>query len=238
MDATVRRWWVAPVVRLAVVLLALAAALFALWMVLRQVETPAAGALIEDFGYLGIAVGAFGDSFGLPSSGEIVLLLASSAAAASSSQFSLPMVIAVAWAFAVLGDACAYAIGRAAGPRVLHRFGVHDDSPVHRFMARHGIRAVVVGRLLAGIRTKLAIISGSTRMPAHRYLLADALGAAIWAVSVGVFGYLFSSSVQSLVDHFGSAGDALGGLGLTGLAIAVAYLSVRYVLRHRPQLEG
>jgi len=76
MDATARRWWLPPVLRLAAVLLALAVALFALWLVLVHVETPAAGSLIEDFGYLGIAVGAFGDSFGLPSSGEIVLLLA------------------------------------------------------------------------------------------------------------------------------------------------------------------
>jgi membrane protein DedA with SNARE-associated domain len=238
MDATARRWWLPPVLRLAAVLLALAAALVALWLVLRQVDTPAAGSLIDDFGYLGIAVGAFGDSFGLPSSGEIVLLLASAASAASSSHFSLPLVIAVAWAFAVLGDACAYAIGRAAGPRVLERFGVREDSPVHRFMERHGIRAVVAGRLIAGIRTKLAIVSGSTRMPAHRYLLADAAGAAIWAVSVGMFGYVFSSSVQTLANHFGSAGHALGGLALTGGAVAVAYLGVRYVLRHRPQLES
>ena len=148
------------------------------------------------------------------------------------------LVIAVAWTFAVLGDACAYAVGRVAGPRVLHRFGVREDSQVHRFMERHGIGAVIAGRLVAGIRTKLAIVSGSTRMPAHRYLLADAAGAAIWAVSVGVLGYLFSSSVQSLAGHFGSASSALGVLALTAGAIAVAYLGVRYVLRHRPQLEG
>src|SRR6185369_236731 len=105
-----------------------------------------------------------------PSSGEIVLL-AAAAAAATSNQFSLPLVVLVAWVFALAGDLCAYGIGR-------------------------GARAVAAGRLIAGIRTKLAIVSGSTRMPFHRYLFADALGAAVWAILIGGLGYLFSSSVS------------------------------------------
>lgn len=233
-----RPWWVPPVVRLAAMFAAFAAAASAIWLVLRQVDTPGAGSLIRDHGYLGVAVGAFGDSFGLPSSGEIVLLLASAAAAASTSHFSLPVVIAVAWAFAVAGDGCAYAIGRAAGPRVLSRFGVHEDSSVHGFMRRHGARAVVAGRLIAGIRTKLAIISGSTGMPLYRYVLADGLGAAIWAVAVGLIGYGFSSSVQSLTDGFGSASHWVGGVAIAVVALAAAYLSVRYVLRFRPEPAG
>jgi len=232
------RWWLPPVARLAAVLAAIGSVALLLVLVLQRVDLPSAGSMIEDYGYLGVAIGAFGDSFGLPSSGEVVLLVASAASAATSSHFSLPVVIAVAWVFAVLGDACAYAAGRAAGPRLLHRLGVHDDSSVHRFMDRHGARAVVAGRLVSGIRTKLAIVSGSTGMPAHRYLIADAIGAAVWAVAVGLLGYLFSSSVQSVTAHVGSAGHALGGIAIAGAAAAAAYLSVRYVLRHRPQLDG
>jgi membrane protein DedA with SNARE-associated domain len=180
-----------------------------------------------------VAIGAFGDSFGLPSSGEIVLL-AAAAAAANSSEFSLPLVVLVAWAFALAGDLCAYAIGRAAGPGVLRRFGVHEDSSVHVFMARYGARAVAAGRLIAGIRTKLAIVSGSTRMPFHRYLLADAVGAAVWAILVGGLGYLFSSSVSTLIDRFGSASHLVGVIAIVAVVALVVYLSVRYVLRFRP----
>jgi membrane protein DedA with SNARE-associated domain len=228
------RWWVPPVLKLVALFGALAAAGVVLWLVFRNVDAPGASELLEDYGYLGVAVGAFADSFGLPSSGEVVLLLASAASAASSSHFSLPAVIAVAWAFAVLGDATAYVIGRAAGPRLLHRFGVHDDSSVHAFMRRHGLRAVAVGRLIAGIRTKLAIVSGSTGVPLHKYIIADGIGAAVWAVSVGLLGYLFSSSVDSLVSRFGSASHVLGVIAIVIVAVAAAYLSVRYVLGHRP----
>jgi membrane protein DedA with SNARE-associated domain len=223
-----------PVGRLAAVFAAIAAAVLAIRRALREVDAPSAGGLIDDHGYLGVAVGAFGDSFGLPSSGEIVLLLASAAAAASTTHFSLPLVIAVAWGFAVIGDSCAYAIGRTAGPRVLRRFGVHDDSAVHGFMRRHGVRAVAAGRLIAGVRTKLAIVSGSTRMPFHRYVLADGIGAAVWASGVGLLGYLFANSVAGLTTHFSDASRLIGMAAIAIMAVAASWLSVRYVLGHRP----
>jgi membrane protein DedA with SNARE-associated domain len=234
--ASRHRWWVPPVLRLAALAAALGAAAGVLILVFSHVDTPDATSLINDYGYWGVALGAFGDSFGLPSSGEIVLLLASSAAAATSSQFSLPVVIAVAWAFAVAGDACAFAIGRVAGPRILVRFGVHEDSSVHTFMERHGSHAVVIARLIAGIRTKVAIISGSTEMPFLRYIIADGIGAAIWAVAVGVLGYVFASSVQRLIDAFSSSTGALGKAAIGVIAVVAVVFAVRYVLRNRPAM--
>jgi membrane protein DedA with SNARE-associated domain len=228
------RWWVPPIMRLLALVLALLAAGSVLWLVLRNVDTPNATELLDDYGYYGVALGAFGDSFGLPSSGEIVLLLASAASAAATSHFSLPVVIAVAWAFAVLGDACAYAGGRVAGPRLLRRVGVGDDSTLHRFMERHGVRAVAVARLIAGIRTKIAVLSGSTAMPFHRYIIADAIGAAIWAVSVGLLGYLFSSSVQSLIDRFEEGSGVLGAGAAILIGAVAAFLGWRYVRSHHP----
>jgi membrane protein DedA with SNARE-associated domain len=228
------RWWLPPVMRLVGLTIILAAIATAVWLVLRNVDAPSATSLIEDYGYWGVALGAFGDSFGLPSSGEVVLLLASAGAAASTTHFNLAAVIAVAWVFAVLGDACAYTAGRVAGPRVLRRFGVHEDSTAHRFMDRHGSRAVALARLVAGIRTKVAVVSGSIRMPAHRYLIADAIGAAVWAVAVGLLGYLFSSSVNSLVARFGDATGALGKGAIVLVAGVVVYLSYRYVRSFHP----
>jgi membrane protein DedA with SNARE-associated domain len=228
---------VKPVGRLAAVFAAIAPAVLAIRLGLREVDAPSAGSLVDDHGYLGVAVGAFGDSFGLPSSGEIVLLLAS-AAAASTSHFSLPLVIAVAWGFAVIGDSCAYAIGRTAGPRVLRRFGVHEDSAVHGFMQRHGVRAVAAGRLIAGVRTKLAIVSGSTRMPFHRYVVADGIGAAVWASGVGLLGYLFASSVAGLTTNFSDASRWIGLAAIAIVAVIASWLSVRYVLGHRPATDG
>jgi membrane protein DedA with SNARE-associated domain len=227
------RWWLPPVLRLGAVFGVLSILGLIVWLLLQRFDLPSAGKLLDDYGYLGVALGAFGDSFGLPSSGEIVVLLAS-AAAAGSSHFSLPVVIVVAWVFAVAGDACAYTFGRLAGPRVLKRFGVHEDNSVHQFMERYGVGAVALGRLIAGIRTKLAIVAGSTKMPLPRYIIADAIGAAVWATALSLAGYFASSSVESLTSRFGDASSGIGTVALVIVAIAVVYLSVRYVLKHRP----
>jgi len=92
-------------------------------------------------------------------------------------------------------------------------------------------KSTLLNRLVG---TKLAIVSGSTRMPFHRYLLADALGAAVWAILIGGLGYLFSSSVSTLIDRFGSASNVVGLIAIVAVAALVLYLCVRYVLRFRP----
>jgi membrane protein DedA with SNARE-associated domain len=228
------RWWLPPLLHVLAVLVIVLVIGGIIALVLRSVNTPPADELLSRYGYLGIAVGAFADSFGLPSSGEIVVLLGSAAAATGQGNFNLPTVIGVAWFFAVLGDATAYALGRAAGPRVLVRFGVHHDSKVHRFMDRYGMGAVVLARSIAGIRTKVAVVSGSTEMPLLRYVLADAIGAAIWAIGLGVLGYVFADSVHTLIDRFETSSGTLGAIAITGAALGALYLSVQYIRSHRP----
>ena len=231
------RWWLPPLLHVLAVLAAVVVIGGAIVLVLHNVDTPPAEDLITRYGYLGIAVGAFADSFGLPSSGEIVVLLGSAAAATGKGSFSLPTVILVAWFFAVLGDATAYALGRAAGPRVLVRFGVRHDSKIHRFMDRYGIGAVVLARSIAGIRTKVAVVSGSTEMPLLRYVLADAIGAAIWAIGLGVLGYVFAGSVNTLIDRFQASSGTIGAIAITGVALGALYLSVQYIRSHHPDRQ-
>ena len=234
---TAERWWLPPVLRLAAGFAALAVAALVTWLFARNADLPSAQSLLNDYGYLGVAVGAYADSFGLPSSGEIVLL-AASAAAATSNDFNLVGVIVVAGFFGWAGDLTAYAIGRAAGPGVLRRFGVSEDNAVHGFMERHGVRAVAAGRLIAGIRTKLAIVSGSTKMPFHKYAIADAIGAAVWALLVGGAGYLFSSSVTTLISRFDSASHWIGVIAVTVVVVVVGYLCWRYVRGFRPKPDA
>lgn len=198
------------------------------------VDVPSPDALVDRFGYAGVAAGAFFDSFGLPSSGELVLLLGGAAAALRES-LSLPLVIAVAWAFAVAGDAAAYALGRLAGPGLLERFGVGGESRLHGFMERHGGPTVAAARLLAGARTKVAVLSGSTRMPFARYLAYDAAGALVWAVAVGCLGYLAAESVAAVAA---GAERATAWLGWAALGVLAAVLAAWLVLRLRGSLRG
>ena len=183
-----------------------------IWLVLRRRGSPSADSLLHDYGYLGVAIGAFGDSFGLPSSGEIVLLLARRRGRGQLQHFSLPLVIAVAWAFA----------------RARRRLRLRDrprrrpaacctasactrTASVHGFMARYGARAVAAGAAdrghphQAGDRLRQHPHAVAP-LPASRTPSAPPCGRS-WSA---LLGYLFSSSVSTLIDRFGSASHAAG----------------------------
>ena len=158
--------------------------------------------------------------------GETSLILA--AALAAQGQLSLPIVIAVAAAAAIVGDNVGYVIGRNALRRLVDRPG-HWAAQRRRlvergdaFFARRGSAAVFFGRWLPGMRVVTSWLAGADRMPWRRFLLWNALGGIAWATTVGTLAYLLGRS----------ASGSLGAIGFVGLTIvAVVYVFTR--LRRR-----
>lgn len=65
----------------------------------------------------------------------------------------------------------------------------------------HDVTAVLVGRLLPGLRGFIAVPAGLLHMPALRFLLANAVGAAVWTTGLALLGYLLGSQYR-LVDRY------------------------------------
>jgi membrane-associated protein len=139
-----------------------------------------------NLGYMALAALVAGESAGLPIPGETALV--SAALLAGSGQLSLPLVIGVAAVAAVVGDNVGYWFGRRAGRRALqarrgplrrHRQHLLDRGEA--FFARHGGKAVVLGRFVAGVRVVTAVVAGASGMPARRFFIANAAGAIGWA---------------------------------------------------------
>ncbi len=139
-----------------------------------------------NLGYTVLAALVAGESAGLPIPGETALVSASLLAAAGG--LSLPIVIGVAAIAAMVGDNLGYWFGRRAGRRALtaHRgpFRAHRQRLLDHgeaFFARHGGKAVALGRFVAGVRVVTAVVAGASRMPAGRFMVANAVGAIGWA---------------------------------------------------------
>ncbi|UJW36792.1 DedA family protein [Saccharothrix sp. AJ9571] len=99
---------------------------------------------------------------------------------------NLPLALAVAVTAAVLGDQLAYLEGRRWGPRLRSsRFGRRvGDARWNRaesFNARYGLPGVIAGRFLAGVRTVVPRVAGSTAMPYRRFSAGSACAAVVWA---------------------------------------------------------
>jgi undecaprenyl-diphosphatase len=168
-----------------------------------------------------VLVGA--ESAGALVPGETSLILAGALAARG--QLSLPLVIAVAAAAAIVGDNTGYLIGRRGLRRLLDRPGRRSArrqrllARGEAFFARHGSAAVFLGRWLPGLRVVASWLAGANRMPWRRFLLWNALGGGAWASTVGGAAYLLGQS----------ASGSLGAIGFVGFAIAALLYLVRRI---------
>jgi len=166
------------------------------------------------------------ESAGLPVPGETALIAASVLAAQG--LVSLPAVIVVAAAAAIIGDNAGYRIGRAAGRRLLTRwrpvarYTERMLPPAERFFAHHGGKAVFLARFMPGLRVIGALVAGIAGMARWRFLVWNVAGGVVWATSVALIAYCLGEAVASAMGRYG----LIGGIG------AIAAAAVFYGLAH------
>ncbi|MFH8749776.1 DedA family protein [Streptomyces rimosus] len=105
----------------------------------------------------------------------------------------LAALAAVAAAGALCGDCLSHAVGRWGGPRLTARLLRGERGRRHYAWAcaaveRHGTSLVVAARFLPGGRVAAGLSTGALRFPVRRFVLLDAAGASLWAVSSTVIG--------------------------------------------------
>ena len=161
------------------------------------------------------------ESFGLPLPGETALI----ACAVLASQGALPLawVIVVAILAAVIGDNLGYWVARRGGRQLLyryrltHRYAERYLPRGERFFARHGGKAVFLGRFVAVLRVTAAWCAGLSRMHWWRFLAWNAAGGIVWATGVGLIAYYLGDAAAHAIGRYGlfAAGGALvlAGLG-------------------------
>ena len=95
---------------------------------------------------------------------------------------------------AMVGNACGYAIGAKAGPRIFQR----EDSRIFRrkyvdktaeFFDKYGNRAIVLARFVPVVRTFITVMAGVGDMGFRRFMIYSTVGGLLWASGVTVLGY-------------------------------------------------
>ncbi len=167
---------------------------------------------------------------GLIAPGELAVVLGG--VLAGRGQMELPLLIAVVWAAAVADDVCGFLLGRGLGRPFLVRHGARLGATparldqVDRFFARHGAKAIVIGRFAGIVRAMGPFTAGASGMRPGRFVAADVLGAGLWAGTFSGLGYLFAGSAGALLDVLHRAQLA------AAIALAAA-LVVAVVMRRR-----
>jgi membrane protein DedA with SNARE-associated domain len=166
--------------------------------------------------------------------GETVAVLGG--VAANLGHVSLPAMLAVVIAAAIVGDTVGYEIGKHVGTRVLKMQFLEKRRErighAQQFLARRGGSAVFLGRWIAFFRAVMPALAGTARMPYGRFLAFNAAGGLAWGVTVVLVGYAAGASYAQVEKGLGRTA-ALVVVGVVVLAVVVWR-----VRRHRAERAG
>jgi membrane protein DedA with SNARE-associated domain len=121
-----------------------------------------------------------------------------------------------------VGDNIGYLLGARFGRAALERPGPMHERRLaalrrgDELFARHGAKAVFLGRWIAVLRIWAAWLAGISSMPWRTFLLWNALGGIGWAICFGLLGYFGGEAAAHLVARVGVGVAIAFGVGLVG----------------------
>jgi membrane protein DedA with SNARE-associated domain len=183
--------------------------------------------VIDAMGALGVAVLVALENLFPPLPSEVVLPLAGFLA--GQGKLSLTAVLVAATAGSVAGALVLYWAGAALGAerlrRLAERLPLMDADDVDRaqgWFDRHGRTAVLVGRLVPGVRSLISIPAGVARMRLAPFLLYTTVGSAAYNAVLVLLGHQLGSRWTSVERYSDPINYGVYGLVALGVALAVA----------------
>ncbi len=134
------------------------------------------------------------ESIGIPSPSEASLVYAG--VLAGEGKLSLPLVIIVGALGSITGANIAYWIAVRGGRKLILRYGSRIGLTETRllqaegFFRNRGETALLIGRLISGVRALISYPAGLFEMPYPRFLLFTSIGALLWPLLAAGAGYL------------------------------------------------
>jgi membrane protein DedA with SNARE-associated domain len=189
---------------------------------------------VRQYGVLAVSLILALESLGAPVPGETLLIFAS--VLAHHGEISLPALLIFAWAGSVLGDNVGFLIGKTICRATIVRYGGKIGlteariNAVEETFSRYGPATVMFARFFPVLRQLNGIVAGALRMPWWRFLLFNAIGAALW---VGVW-----VSVVYFSAHTMAAAEFANNVVFTAVGIGVLILVVSLVVRRLRRKDG
>jgi membrane protein DedA with SNARE-associated domain len=152
--------------------------------------------LIQSYGYLAVAVGAFLE-------GEASLALGGFAAYRG--HLALPEVIFIATIATFLGDQLYFHLGRKFGAPLLERFPSMQSRAARAtgLLHRHHLPLMLSIRFMYGLRTPGLIAMGMCKVSSLRFFVLSLVTAILWAVGVVGAGYVFGGAMEQVLMNLG-----------------------------------
>lgn len=183
-----------------------------------------AAGLVESLGGPGAGLAIALENLFPPIPSELILPLTGFAAARG--VLGLPAALLWTTLGSVVGATVLYLAGALLGRDRMHRLWARlpllkesDLARTEDWFARHGTKAVFLGRMLPVFRSVISVPAGVTRMPLPRFLLLTSLGSAIWNSALLLAGYWLGDRWGLVERYAGFLSQAV--LVLIGLALVL-----------------
>ncbi len=164
---------------------------------------------MTSMGYLGIGLLMFLENLFPPIPSELIMPLAGFNIAKGKMAF-LP-VIAAGTIGTVLGALPWYYLGCQLGEERIKklvdrhgkwlRISVRDVERAKGWFDRSGHFAVLIGRLIPGVRTLISLPAGMAKMPIAPFILYSTVGTALWVSLLAYGGYVLGDKYED-IEHF------------------------------------
>ncbi|HEY0972002.1 MAG TPA: DedA family protein [Gemmatimonadales bacterium] len=194
--------------------------------------------VVEEMGYIGIAMLTLLENIFPPIPSELIMPLAGFVAKRGGLAFWGTVAAGTAGSFA--GAVVWYEVGRRIGERRLHAWlsrhgrwlgiGEDDFERAAGWFRRHGVMAVLIGRLVPGVRTFISVPAGFSEMPRASFALYTLAGTFAWTLALAYAGHLLGENYDR-VHRF------LEPVSWTVIALVVLLPIVRALRRRRAERE-
>jgi membrane protein DedA with SNARE-associated domain len=147
------------------------------------------------YGYPALLVGTFFE-------GETFLILAGFAA--SLGYLDIPWVILVAFVGTLSGDQVFFYLGRRHSAMVQSFLGYYPAwqnrvGRVQGLIERYQTALVFIFHFLYGLQIAFLLVIGLSRIQAGRFFILNLVSALVWAIVIGMVGYLFGSALAMII---------------------------------------
>lgn len=189
---------------------------------------------VERSGYAGIFFLMLAENVFPPIPSELIMPLAGYVSARG--QLTFVGVLLAGTAGSLAGALFWYAVGAWIGRDRLKRFAARHGrwltlSPAEidrasTWFARHGPWAVLVGRLVPGVRTLISVPAALAGMPLIPFLVTSALGTLLWTGLLATAGHVLADGYRAVGAWIEPVGN-----GVLILALAMTFIAWRLLRR-------
>lgn len=171
--------------------------------------------LLQNFTYLAVVLILSAAGLGVPISEDLTLLLAGALAARGITSFW--PTLAAGYFGVILGDTLIHGWGKRLGPaaystkRVQKALSLERQEKLRHHYAKHGFWTVVVGRHTPILRAPIFFLAGASGVPRLKFVLADAVSAAVTVPVVTALGYYFGEHLDEVRHKIHQVQWVLGG---------------------------